>query len=161
MTLTIEQKAIREFLAKPVSYGGACACMGPREIPGFELKEDPYIIKLLNEEQRTNYILFIKNYFKISMNESKEKVDKNKVGFDNPYICEDFVRQANRSGINVEIKYNPTGLEPFCSCAMYNVVQIEDNYYKVTENRSADGITHDVVCLGKVGGPYKKECTSS
>jgi len=38
MTLTIEQKAIREFLAKPVSYGGACACMGPREIPGFELK---------------------------------------------------------------------------------------------------------------------------
>lgn len=44
---------------------------------------------------------------------------------------------------------------------MYNVVQIEDNYYKVTENRSADGITHDVVCLGKVGGPYKKECTSS
>ena len=65
---------------------------GPREILGFELKEDPYVVKLLNEEQRTNYILFVKNYFKISMNESKEKVDENKVGFDNPYICEDFAR---------------------------------------------------------------------
>lgn len=156
MTFTIEQRAIREFLAKPVSYGGACACMGPREIPNFELKEDPYVVKLLNEEHRTNYILFVKKYFNISMGESKEKVDENNVGFDNPYICEDFVKQAKVNGIDVEIKYNPTGLEPYCGCSMFNVVEVDGSYYEVKENRSVDGITHEVILLGKIGGPYKK-----
>lgn len=89
------------------------------------------------------------------MEEAKSKVDENKVGFDNPYICEDFINQIKEKGIDVEVIKNPTGLEPFCRCKMYNVVKVEDNYYQVKENCSANDIKHEVVCLGKVGGPYK------
>ena len=44
---------------------------------------------------------------------------------------------------------------------MFNVVEVEGNYYEVKEIRNVDGITHEVILLGKVGGPYKKGCTSS
>lgn len=53
-------------------------------------------------------------------------------------------------------KIDSTFLEPYCGCSMFNVVEVDGSYYEVKENRSVDGITHEVILLGKIGGPYKK-----
>jgi hypothetical protein len=44
--------------------------------------------------------------------------------------------------------------EPLCPCAMSYVEIVDDQYYRINTNRSADGITHSATLLGPIGGPY-------
>lgn len=151
-----KEQAVAKFLAEPkITYGdGGCCCMGKQKINGFDKKEYTYIVTIKDVSQRAKFILFVHKEITNSLSEAKEKVDLNKVGFDNIYSCNFFQKNLQNLNIETEITENPSGLNPECPCAMRNVMEVEGDFYKVIENRSADEITHEAVFLGHIGGPY-------
>lgn len=156
MEYTAEQKAIRQFLSKPAPYGSACGCMGPQSI-GPE-KSDIFQLTINFEENRLEAIKLIHNYFKISLAEAKDKLEKNNVfDFEYDFQYKRLEEKLIEKNIKYTIKENPSMRYPVCPCAMSYVEEVDGQFYKIIENRSPDGITHQAILLGPVGGPYIKQ----
>lgn len=45
-------------------------------------------------------------------------------------------------------------LYPLCPCGMQMIEEVDGQFYEIKERRSPDGITHEAVLFGPVGGPY-------
>jgi hypothetical protein len=46
-------------------------------------------------------------------------------------------------------------LTPVCSCAMGWVVEVEDQYFKISKEATATGYNYTAKHIGPIGGPYK------
>jgi len=49
-------------------------------------------------------------------------------------------------------------LYPLCPCRMQLVEEVNGQFYEIKESRSPDGITHEAILYGPVGGPYLFDC---
>lgn len=157
MSYTPEELAIRQYLSKPLSGGYACGCVGTQPIKNddeialnFELK-----IKSYDNNKRKEVIQAIRQYTGLPLIESREHLDqKNVFGFEDQHYCSQLKNQLEAVGVQCEVIKNEVLLYPYCPCAMQKVMEVEGNFYEVTENRSPDGVTHKAQLLGPVGGPY-------
>lgn len=157
MSLTQEQQAIKLFLSKPAPYTSACGCMGPQPISVSNNNKKPnFELTIKTTQKRQDIIRFAFKNLNISLAEAKKKLSlNNPFEFDYKYECDKFVQELENLGVTYELKENSPLLMPLCPCAMSYVVEVDNVYYKIKENRSESGITHDAIELGKVGGPYK------
>lgn len=149
-----EQQAIDIYLAKPKREysNGGCACMGRSNIPGFEVKENPYSLEVKDNNQRSKFIIQVHKRFDVSMAQAKGMVDEKNVGFDNPYICQNFKKDLEQIGIVTDFVKKPCGEYPECSCHMDAVVEVENIYYRIEKDEKNE---LKAVILGPVGGPYQ------
>lgn len=177
MSYTPEQLALRQWLSKPYPNGGAggCCCLGPRRLPQYEAPvEAGYIVGGTLRPQGsdggtavfivditdfgsnpTKVASIIKQELKLSVQEAGEFLKKKqaKLIF-SWHVNGTFLEELQRAGAVFEQRTRKPAREPACGCDMKFIELVHGVYYKITEHRSPDGITHTVTKIGPIGGPY-------
>lgn len=153
---TLEQLAIRQFLSKPLPYGGACGCLGAQKIDSKE--EDIFELCLdmsdVTAENRLKTISVIRIFLNISIKEAKQELDKGVLAFDYPLWNTSLKPALEKLGVVCTPVEKLSKRYPVCPCSMPWYQEVQGHYYQILEHRSPDGITHTATNVGPVGGPY-------
>ncbi len=155
MSTTPEQQAIQTFLSKPAPYGSACGCLGPQLIDHSVESNHHYIVKTVNVPDRLAAMKVIRQYCKLSLQDTRTALEANRFKFDYDLQVKTFTKALAETGCTTEVESVGNSRYPVCPCAMLYVSEVEGRFYRVDEHRSPDGIAHTATDLGPVGGPYK------
>lgn len=149
--MTPEQRAIRQWLSKPYPTSSACACLGPLSHGESSITIHASRAKFITMKILVNYL---SKY--ASMGELEEFVNGKPIKQSSWWIDEYLFKQLSSTLLNngVTLTYVPLTYDPVCACAMAFVEEVDGSYYKISEHRSPDGVTHTAKLLGPVGGPY-------
>jgi ribosomal protein L7/L12 len=144
------KQAIRLYLSMPAPYYDACCCMG--KMPITQETAEPYTIKLVAGFHKVNAIKVIRTELNASLKTALRILAaplEFKVYEDAKHLLDRFIAAGVKAELNKTKQYYPV-----CPCKMQEVVELDGRFYKITEHRSPDGITHTADDIGPIGGPY-------
>ncbi len=158
-----EKEAVRRHLSKsrPCDPQG-CGCMGKRTVDPNETEATQiFKIKVTDFGTKPSGVAkVLRESFSLSLRTVSYGVAANlfitpNCGFST--VQHMIAKRLIEAGATVEYVVASPKLEPFCPCEMRWVEELDGVYYKITENRSVDGIEVVAKEIGPVGGPYITE----
>lgn len=161
---TAQERAIQLFLSKEAPRSDPCGCMGRQPLnksskysPGRsypnEVWQEIVVHNLGKDKLKT--VQQLRRDFDLPLQHAPSILKAGTFRKECTYVNQGTVHRLKQLGCTVEVLEHGAELEPDCPCGMQWVVEVDNHYYRIHENRTPDGITHTAEDLGHMAGPFK------